>query len=600
MTARDDRFYVNESKPWFQPDAGWPGYVPKNIDFPKLTLYELLRDSAAKNHDKPALWFLNNFMTYGTLLTHVDTFAAGLQKLGISKGDVVALAMASSFQYPVAYYACAKLGAIVTGINPLSKPAEILHQLESTGAKTLVVLDAIYESLFGRLEHDHPFERVIATNLVDLIDMPQEHKEMGKKAGKIPSGPVPAIAIEFVELLKAEPSPVSEKTSPDDVATYIMTGGTTGFPKVAILTHFNCVSSAVSVSSWLWEHTGVCLIGILPLFHVFGMACLHSVVRNGGYMLLFPQPPQVEDLVKTICAVGSDNNTFYPGAEVMFQRLADFADIDKYPIGKKLNKCLSSAGPLHQFVKERFEESVPGVALREGYGLSEGSSGVAMGPFDKDFVPASIGLPITGVEWKIVDVQTGERELPAGETGELILSGPMVMKGYLNNPQETAETLREKEGKPWLFTGDLGNMDDHGRVFLKDRKKQLIKMKGYSVFPTEVESYLGKHEAVYESAVAGLPDSHTGEAVKAWVVLKPDWQGRVTEEDLRSWCKENMSSYKVPKHIEFIDAIPKSIVGKVMRRELREADPLVHAGNCRLTLLNRVEEPESTAKQEGT
>lgn len=574
MTARDGQFYVDESKPWFQPEAGWPGYVPKNIDFPNINLYELLSESVAENRDKPVLWFLNNFMTYEKLMEHVDSFASGLKALGVSKGDVVALAMASSFQYPIAYYACSKLGAIITGINPLSKPVEILHQLESTGAKTLVVLDAIYEPLFGRLGDGHKFERIIATNLVDLVNMPEEHKEMGKKAGKIPSGPVPETAVPFMDLLKAEPSPVAENVSANDVATYIMTGGTTGFPKVAILTHFNCVSSAVSVASWLWDSPGACLIGILPLFHVFGMACLHSIVRNGGYMILFPQPPQTEDLVKTVCAVGRDNHTFYPGAEVLFQQLADFADIDKYPISGKINKCLSSAGPLHQFVKDRFDQRIPGVVLREGYGLSEGSSGVAIGPYDKDFVAGSIGLPIPGVEWKIVDMDKGNKELIPGETGELILAGPMVMKGYLNNPEETAETLREKDGKFWLYTGDLGYMDDHGRVFLNDRKKQLIKVKGYSVFPTEVEGFLGRHDAVYESAVAGLPDSQHGEAVKAWVVLKEEWKGKITAAELIAWCKENMSSYKVPKHIEFIDAIPKTIVGKVMRRELKEADPI--------------------------
>lgn len=574
MTAHDERFYVDESRPWFKPEAGWPGYVPKNMDFPKLTLYELLSESAAKNADKPMLWFLNTFMTYKKLLEYVDGFASGLRGLGIKKGDVVALAMASSFQYPIAYYACSKLGAIVTGINPISKPAEILHQLHSTAAKTLIVLDAIYESLFDRLGDKHRFDRIIATNLVDLVDMPPEHKEMGKKAGKIPTGPVPETAIDFLELLKNEPSPVAESVSADDVATYIMTGGTTGMPKVAILSHFNCVSSAASVASWLWESPGACLIGILPLFHVFGMACLHTIITNGGYMLLFPQPPQTEDLVKTICTVGRDNHTFYPGAEVLFQQLANFADLDKYPLNQKLNRCLSSAGPLHQFVKDRFEQNVPGVVLREGFGLSEGSSGVAIGPYDKDFVPGSIGLPLTGVEWKIVDLDTGNTEVASGQTGELILAGPMVMKGYLNNPEETAQTLREKDGKIWLYTGDLGYMDECGRVFLNDRKKELIKVKGYSVFPTEVEGLLGTHDAVYESAVAGLPDSQTGEAVKVWVVLKKDWKGRLTEEDLRTWCKENMSFYKAPKHVEFIDAIPKTLVGKVMRRQLKEADPI--------------------------
>jgi long-chain acyl-CoA synthetase len=575
--SRQQAFFVDESKPWFQPDAGWPGYVPKNIEFPDISLYELLRESAEETGDAPVLWFLHNFMTYQELIQHVDRFAAGLKGLGVSKGDVVALAMPNSFQYPIAYYACSKLGAIVTGVNPLSKPVEILHQLKSTGARTLVTLDAIYQPLFGSLGERHTFERIIATNLLDLVNMPEEQKAMLKKAGKIPTGAVPDLSIKFTELLKTEPAEITEKVAGSDVAAYVMTGGTTGFPKVAILTHFNCVSSAISVASWLWDSPGACLIGILPLFHVFGMAALHTVVKNRGYMLLFPQPPKTEELVKTVCAVGRDHHTFYPGAEVLFQQLIDFPDIDKYPIAQKINKCLSSAGPLRQFVKERFERKLPGVVLREGYGLSEASSGVAIGPYDKDFVAGSIGLPLPGVEWKIVDISTGERVLPPGETGELILSAPMVMAGYLENPQETADALREKDGKMWLFTGDLGYMDEYGRVFLNDRKKQLIKVKGYSVFPTEVEQLMSAHDCIQDIAVAGLPDAETGEAVKAWVVLKEEWQGKITPDELRQWAKTNITHYKVPKHIEFIQEIPKSLVGKVLRRELQEADPLYKA-----------------------
>lgn len=580
MSSFEDRFYVDESKPWFRPDAGWPGYVPKNIEFPRINLYELLAQSASENAEKPVLWFLNTYMTYKKLKEHVDRFAAGLRKLGVGKGEVVALAMPNCLQYPITYYACAKLGAIVTGINPISKPLEHLHQMHSTGAKTLIVLDAIYEPLFGNAAATGRFERIIVTNLVDLVDMPEEHKAMGKQGGKIPTGPVPETALPFLDLLQSEPSRVEEKVSADDVATYIMTGGTTGLPKVAVLTHFNCVSSAISIASWLWEYPGACLVGVLPLFHVFGMACLHTILKNGGYVILFPKPPQTDELVKTICSVGSDNHTFYPGTEMQFQQLANFSEIERYPLNKKLSRCLSSAGPLHQFVKDRFEQKVPGVLLREGYGLSESSAGIAIGPYDNDFVPGSVGLPIPGIEWKIMDMDAGNSELPVGETGELALAGPMIMKGYLNNPDETAQALRQKDGKTWLHTGDLGCMDEYGRVFLKDRKKELIKVKGYSVFPTEVEGYLGKHHAVYESAVAGLPDEQTGEAVKAWVVLKNDFEGRVSEEDLRLWCEENMSYYKVPKYIQFVDAIPKSMVGKVLRRELKEADPLLSGKNA--------------------
>lgn len=571
------QFCVEESKPWFRPESGWPAHVPKNLEFPRITLYQLLAQRAAETPESPVLWFLGTFMSYRKLLGHVDAFASGLKDLGIKKGDTVALAMPSCFQYPIAFYACSKLGAVVTGVNPISKSAEILHQLDSTGARILIVLDAICEPLFGPLRTSHPFDEIICTNLVDLVDMPPENKTMGKQAGMIPSGPVPDKAIQFLDLLATEPSPISEDVSTDDVATYVLTGGTTGVPKVAVLTHFNCVSSAVSVACWLWDSPGCCLIGILPLFHVFGMACLHTAIQNHGYAILFPKPPETEDLLKTVCAVGMDGKTFYPGAEVLFQQLAAFPNLDKYPVAKKINRCLSSAGPLHSYVKDRFEARLPAVVLREGYGLSESSSGIAIGPYDKEFITGSIGLPIPGVEWKIVDMEDGEKELPPGESGELILSAPMVMKEYLNNREETAEALRERDGKIWLYTGDIGYIDELGRVFLNDRKKQLIKVKGYSVFPTEVEELIARHEAVFESSVAGLPDADTGEAIKAWVVLKEEWKGRVTPEELRAWAKENMTHYKVPKYVEFIDTIPKTMVGKVLRRELKEADPIYKA-----------------------
>lgn len=227
-------------------------------------------------------------------------------------------------------------------------------------------------------------------------------------------------------------------------------------------------------------------------------------------------------------------------------------------------------------MKSRFERRT-GARLVEGYGLSEASPVVSGAPLGDTDLTGTIGLPLVGMEWKIMDIETGERELPAGESGELVVTGPTVMRGYLDNPSETASTIRELDGKRWLYTGDIGSMDSHGRVTLDDRKKQLIKVKGYSVFPTEVEHLMGCHESVKEVAVAGLPDEDTGEAVKAWIVIHEDWQGHITEEEIKQWAKANITHYKVPKHVQFIDEIPKTIVGKVLRRKLQEADPLYQA-----------------------
>jgi len=291
------------------------------------------------------------------------------------------------------------------------------------------------------------------------------------------------------------------------------------------------------------------------------------------WMMLFPRPPQTEELLKTICAIAPDKKTFYCGAEVLFQRIADFPDIKKYPIHKKLRACISGAGPLHGPVQERFEK-ITGAVLVEGYGLTESSPVVSAGPLTDFRTTGSIGLPFPGTEWKIMDIETGDREMPPGENGELIVAGPQVMVGYLNQPEETAETIREFGGKRWLYTGDIGYMDELGRVVINDRKKQLIKVKGYSVFPKEVEELVGRHEAAVEVAASGLPDREKGEVIKVWVVLKDEWKGKITEEELRKWCQDNMTHYKVPAYVEFRDELPKTMVGKVMRRQLMEADPI--------------------------
>jgi len=572
--GREHTFHVNESRPWFQSEAGWPDHVPKNIDFPKKSVYEMLAESAAKSPDSPAMWFMNQFMSFSELQAKTDALASGLQRLGLKKGDVVALALINSFQYVISYYAAAKLGLVVTGVNPTYKPAEALMQIQVTGARALIVVDVVYAALFAPIEKECGFAHVIVTNTADCLDMPAEQKERAIADGTIPSAPVPETACSFLELLKSDPTECTNQAGADDVAVYAMTGGTTGRPKAAILTHFNVVASTTMLKSWVWKEQGGCTLAVLPLFHIFGIVAMHVSVANGGYLILFPKPPQTEELVKTVCHAGADNRTFYPGAEVMFQMLAKFPDLDQYPIAQKLDRCMSSAGPLHKYVKDEFEAKLPGVVIREGYGLTESCSGVAMGPFDKEFPAGAAGLPLPGIDWKIVDMHTGEEELPAGETGELILHGPVVMRGYLDNPAETAQTLREREGQTWLYTGDLGSMDACGRVFLSDRKKQLIKVKGYSVFPTEVEELVGRHEAVSECAAAGFPDTETGEAVKIWVVLRQDPEIKISEEDLRAWCKAHITHYKVPKYIEFIDALPKTPVGKVLRRKLQEADPM--------------------------
>jgi len=572
----ENPYYVDESKPWFQPEAGWPSEVPKNLEFPEIGLYDVLTESAAKYKDYKAIWFLDTFMTFGELHGHVLSVAAGLAAQGIKKGDVVALVLPNSFQYVVSYYACMRLGAIVTGVNPTYKSGEVLHQFKITGVKAVIVLDSLIETLVEPILKDYPIEILIVTNIVDQVKLSPLKKWLGKKLGKIPHGPVPSGAVRYMDLVRTPPNPPKVHVGADDIATYIMTGGTTGVPKAAVLSNFNCVSNVIQLDAWVYMGgAGACTVGVLPLFHSFAMTVVMNLsIKSGMWMMLFPRPPETEALLKTICAIGEDRNTYYCGAEVLFQRIGEFPGIEKYPIARKLRCCISGAGPLHRPVQETFEKAT-GAIIVEGYGLSEATPVVCSGPLTEGVrMIGKIGLPMPGTDWKIMDHEMGIREMPIGETGELWVAGPQVMASYLNQPMETAATVREIDGKRWLLTGDIGYMDEWGRVAINDRKKQLIKVKGYSVFPKEVEELVGNHEGVSEVAAAGLPDVASGEAIKVWVVLKPDYKAKLTEKELWEWCKENISHYKVPKYIEFRDELPKTLVGKVMRRQLQEADPL--------------------------
>ncbi len=570
-----ENFFVDESKPWFRKESGWPDQVPKNFDFPHISVYRMLEESARTREHKPLMWFLDTFMTYGEFHRHVLSVANGLYKLGVRKGDVVALILPNSFQYVISYYACARIGAIVTGVNPTYKPGEVLHQFRLTGVKTVIALDALCQSLVEPILRQHTVDNVITTNIVDMVKMSPLKKWLGKTLKKIPTGQVPPNAIPFTDLVKTDPTPPPVDVSADDVHTYIMTGGTTGVPKAAVLSHFNCVSNAVQIDLWMWfGGDGGCSVGVLPLFHSFGMTSVMNLcVKSGMWMMLFPKPPETHELLKTLCRIAPDGKTFYCGAEVLFQRIADLPGVEKYPLAKKLRCGIAGAGPLHKPVKDRFEAATKAV-LVEGYGLSEASPVVCAGPITDYSTTGFIGLPMVGTDWKIMDMETGTKEMPRGESGELWCAGPQVMQGYLNRPEETEETIQIVDDKRWLATGDIGYMDERGLVAINDRKKQLIKVRGYSVFPKEVEELVGNHPSVSEVAAAGLPDPEMGEAIKVWVVLKPDAEGSLSESDLRAWCKENITHYKVPKYIEYRKELPKSLVGKVMRRELQEADPI--------------------------
>ena len=588
MANQNNPYYVDESNPWFSEEAGWPDDVSRNMEFPELTLGDILRQSVVKYPDNRAIWFLDREMSYRELDEYVDRMATALHKLGLKKGDVMALILPNSFQYVVSYYACMRLGLIVSGVNPTYKPVEVLHQLKMIDAKACIVLDILYKECLHPIIGQSSIEHLIATNITDLLKLSATKKFIGRLLGKIPSGRVPSYALRFMDLLKCDIDLPEVEINAHDIATYIMTGGTTGVPKAAVLSHFNCVSNSMQGEAWLArdpEETSTgCNIGVLPFFHSFAMTCvMNASLLTGAWMMLFPRPPETRELLEKVAKYGMDEGTFYSGAEILFQNIAELPGIEKMDITKKFELCVSGAGPLHRHVQKAFEERT-GAQLVEGYGLTEASPVVSANPFWKNRTLGSVGLPFPGTEWKIMDADEfgKEKEMcPLGSepdqerhVGELCVAGPQVMVGYFNKPEETAKTIIEKDGKRWLLTGDIGYMDELGRVFLRDRKKQLIKYKGYSIYPKEIEELLGNHEGILEVAVAAIPDEVTGERIKAWVVLHDEWKNKISEDELQLWCRENMTHYKVPSYIQFMDAVPKSLIGKVMRRELQENDPL--------------------------
>jgi long-chain acyl-CoA synthetase len=584
---------IDETKPWFHCPF-WPKDVPFQLTYDGgKTMYDCLEEAAAENPDWNAIIFAvgDGAITYGELKDYVDRFANGLLQLGVKKGDVIAIILGNAPQYVITYYAAQKIGAIPSGVNPTYKPTEVLHQLELLKAKYIVILDALYEPMVKPIADKLKYvEGFISTNIADLATGLSGFKKfLGKLLKKIPTGKVPD-SHNFMDLLKASPnSPRAEIDQANDIATLIMTGGTTGVPKAAVLTHRNVYTNAMQCKLWmllqkdpddpdakpLGPQTG--MVGVLPLFHSFA----HTVVMNiavaaKSTMILFPRPPPTEELLEYFAKVPIINGLVYAGAEVLFQRIADLEDLEPYRAGlAKLRICVSGAGPLHQHVQEKFE-SRTGARITEGYGLSESSPVVCAGNFyGEQRSIGTLGMPFPGTDWKIFPSENFDDGPIEGigeeNTGEICVAGPQVMQGYLDKPEQTADTIKEWGGKKWLLTGDIGFMDEHGRMLIRDRKKQLIKMKGYSVYPKEVESLVGHHPDVLEAAVAGIPDPESGELVKAWVKVKDG--STLTPETLRAWCKENMTHYKVPGEIEFRDEIPKSMVGKVMRRTLQEEDP---------------------------
>lgn len=560
-------------RPWY---GDWPQGVPKMIDFPSIGLGELLRNTASKIPDKKAMVFLDSVISYRELDNYVDRFATGLANLGLAKGDVVALMLPNSHQFVVAFYACQRLGITATAINPTYKPLEIKHHLNDSEAKALIVLDSVFEAP-AKIMSETGVKHLIGTNIVDMCGLSPIKKFLGKLLKKIPTGQMPPNTISFMDLLATEPNVPKVKIDPkNDIACLQYTGGTTGTPKGAMLTAYNLVSNALSGKAWIDTEggTGWGWAGVLPLFHVFAMTCCMNIaIATGGFMLLFPRPPEsMLEWAEQIEKWGKGTRMIMAGVAVLFNKINNTEGIEKHDLSS-LTHCLSGAGPLPRDVQLTFEKKV-GAIVVEGYGLSESSPVSHANPFQwpegAERIMGSIGLPFPNTDIKIMDLETGQTQLPLGPegVGELCIKGPQIMKGYLNQDDESARALRDG----WLYTGDIAYIDERGWTFIKDRAKDLVKHKGYSVFPKEVEDYMFSHPQIMEVAVIGLPHEKVGEILKAFVVPQPGSENDISEEAIIEWCKENMTHYKVPSIVEFRDELPKTMVGKVLRRVLKEEE----------------------------
>jgi long-chain acyl-CoA synthetase len=542
--------------------------VPATIEYDNLMLWELVKHSAEKYPNQVATIFLGAKLTYSQLWEQVQRFASALQAMGVKKGDRVAIMLPNCPQFLIAFYGANLAGATIIAVNPIYTPRELEHVLHDSGAETMIILDLKYP-IFREVAGSSNVRRTIVTGIQDYLSFPKNllfPLKARKEGVWVDVKPAPDL-FSFKKLLaKHSPTPSRVPSNPaEDVAMLLYTGGTTGFPKAAMLTNRNLVVNATQCHKWVQGTDAQEIIGgALPFFHSYGLSTVMNLgMKSASTIVLFPKF-NVEDVVK---GIEQYKVTLFPGVPTMYVAINNLKDIKKYNLSS-IKACMSGGAPLPIEVKQEFE-ALTGGKLVEGYGLSESSPVLSANLFQGEIRAGSIGVPIPDTDIRIVD-ENGNT-LPAGEVGELAASGPQVMKGYWNRPEETAKTLRTDEnGKVWLFTGDMARMDEDGFFYIADRKKDLILVGGYNVFPREVEEVLYEHPKVQEVVVAGIKDKYMGESVKAYIVLR---EGETaTEEDIISFCKERLAAYKVPRKVEFRKELPKTMIGKILRRVLQEEE----------------------------
>ena len=548
-------------RPWLNNyDAG----VPQTIDYPAIPLFDLLSQASEKYPDAACTIFKGARITYQEMDLITDRLAAGLASIGVKKGDRVGIFMPNTPQFVMAYFAVLKLGAIVVAINPLYTAPELVHQTNDAGLEVMLVMSNFY-NMVKEVQPKTKIKTLVVTNIKEtlpsilafLFTLTKEKKD----GFRIQLAESDHWMQDLINEHQPEQRPQVE-VSPDDNALFQYSGGTTGISKAAIAMHRNLVANAIQIRSWMVEAKDgeETVLMALPLFHVYGMvAGMLFGIRTGAALVMVPNPRDLKDLLGN---AQKYKTTIFPGVPTLYNLINNSpeAQAGKYDLSS-IKACISGSAPLMRETKEQFEELTGGVVF-EGYGLSEAPTASHCNPLLGENRTGSIGLPLPDVDCRIVSLDDEVTDLPTGEIGELVIKGPMVMKGYHEMPTETANTLRDG----WLYTGDIARMDEDGYFYIVDRKKELIKPGGFQVWPREVEEVICDHPDVVEAGVAGIPDPYRGETVKAWVVVKPG--ATLSEDDVKAWCAKSLADFKVPDQVEFRDELPKTTIGKILRREL--------------------------------
>ncbi|HEX3533677.1 MAG TPA: AMP-binding protein [Gemmatimonadaceae bacterium] len=552
---------------------GYDEGVPTTLQpYPERTLLDYLSESARNWPDRRFLLFKGSSVSYRQLEQESDSLATALVAIGVKRGDRVALCLPNCPQFMITEFAAWKAGAIVCPFNPTYSEREMAVALKATGAETLIVLSRFYEKV-KRIQSDTSLKRIIATNIKEylppLVRIAYTFLKEEKEGDRISLHPGDYRFTDLLWKFRRARRP-DVRVLPEDPSVILMSGGTTGTPKGVVGLHRGMVIAGLQLQAWLrpamqeWTDTIMCP---LPLFHVYGNTGLQSLALiNHNPIALTPNPREIRDVLKEItdlrpafiCTVPTLLNG------IMNHPMARDGKVDFTSI--KL--CFSGGSALMAETKKRFEELTGGVIV-EGYSLTEAQMAVHANPVLGEKKVGSVGLPLPDVEVRIVDTEDGVTRVPQGEVGEVVLGAPQLMEGYWQNPGETREMIRTNErGERLLYTGDLGYQDDDGYLFLVDRKKDLIKTSGYQVWPREIEEVISSHPAVCEAGVVGLPDKMRGEIVKAWIVLRPGQH--TTGAELKSFCRERLAPYKVPAKYEFVTELPKTQIGKVLYRVLRQ------------------------------